>query len=343
MPTSVGGNSWGLSQAEKKLGIDSVVLTDTSNWLNYNSDICLFQEKETRLHKMHKRLAAFYKYRSQFDIYHFNFGSSLIDFQEFGLNLIDLPFYSGKKVMTYNGSDARQNLNLLLGKYYGEIYCNKEYGDPYKNKIKRKRIKKVEKYVDHIFSLNPDLMYFLPKKTTFLPYTIAGWHNIKRLPYNIKDKIKIVHSPTNRLLKGSKYIIDALNKLKRKYDYIEIEIIEHMSYEDALKKYQEAHLIIDQVLIGWYGAFGVEVMKMGKPLAVFIREEDLHFIPQQMATDLKKSIINIDKNNIYDVLDMYIRNSDMLYQKGDAGYDYVNKWHNPIKVAKIVKNIYEKL
>ena len=39
----------------------------------------------------------------------------------------------------------------------------------------------------------------------------------------------------------------------------------------ALKIYEEADIVIDQVLIGWYGGFGVEVMKMGKPLAVYIR------------------------------------------------------------------------
>ena len=34
LPTSVGGNAWGLSQAEKTLGIYSQVLVEENNWLN---------------------------------------------------------------------------------------------------------------------------------------------------------------------------------------------------------------------------------------------------------------------------------------------------------------------
>lgn len=32
-------------------------------------------------------------------------------------------------------------------------------------------------------------------------------------------------------------------------------------------------------------------MKMGKPVAVFIREADLKFIPQDMAKDVKEAVI----------------------------------------------------
>ena len=33
LPTSVGGNSWGLAQGEKALGLDSKVLIDSNNWV----------------------------------------------------------------------------------------------------------------------------------------------------------------------------------------------------------------------------------------------------------------------------------------------------------------------
>ena len=99
--------------------------------------------------------------------------------------------------------------------------------------------------------------------------------------------------------------------------------------------------MIDQILAGWYGAFGVEVMKMGKPLGVFIREEDLRFVPKDMAKDILDSVININPFNIEDELSKYLDNIDLLYKKSQASVDYVNKWHNPLNVAKIVQNIYE--
>jgi hypothetical protein len=342
LPTSTGGNAWGLSQAEKKLGLDSKVLVDVNNWLNYKSDYCLNLENKNKIEEIFIRIKAFIKIRNKYDVYHFNFGSSLIDFMNYGVHLWDLPFYKGKKIMTYNGRDARQDLNLIKKDFIGEIYNTYPNNDIKRNLILKKKIEKVAKNVDHIFSLNPDLMHFLPKeKTTFLPYTIAEWDSIKRVPYIIEDKIKIIHSPTNRAIKGSDYIIEALNNLTKKHTNIEVEIIENIPYQEALIKYKEAHLVIDQVLIGWYGAFAVEVMKMAKPLAVFIREEDLAFIPEQMSKDLLGAVININQNNIENVLELYINNIELLHDKSNLSYEYAQKWHNPIDIAKKVKEIYE--
>jgi hypothetical protein len=346
LPSSVGGNSWGLAQGEKALGLDSTVLIDSNNWLNYKSDICLDLQNKNKFQNILKRLETFFKIRNEYDIYHFNFGSSLIDFMNYHIHLWDLPFYNGKKFMTYNGCDARQKYPTIQRVPFSPCHSKDCYGGVCHSgkldKLRNKRILKVTKYVDHIFSLNPDLMYFLPEeKTTFLPYTIAGWNDIRSNKYEIKDKIKIVHSPTNRVAKGSDFILNALKNLQEKYKQIEVIIIEKIPYQEALKLYHEAHIVIDQVLIGWYGAFGVEVMKMGKPLCVFIREEDLKFIPKEMSNDLKDTIININPYNIEEELSRYLENINLLHQKSQASIDYVNKWHNPLYVASITEKFYK--
>lgn len=347
LPTSVGGHSWGLAQGEKGLGLDAHVLVDSANWLGYKSDTCLHLEQKNKLLKLWKRLETFVKLRKKYDVFHFNFGSSLLDFAQYGMPLFDLPYYHGKKIMTYNGCDARQKypsmsrveLTACHDKdcYFG--MCN----DGKMDIARQRRIIKVEKYVDHIFALNPDLMHFLPpEKTSFLPYAIAGWDDIILQKLHLADKIKIVHSPTNRAAKGSDYILSALHNLTKKYPNIEVIVIEKIPYEQALMLYQEAHIVIDQVLIGWYGGFGVEVMKMGKPLAVFVREEDLKFIPKDMAYDLKNTIININPFNIEEVLANYIENPSLLFAKSQASLEYVHKWHNPKYVASLTKQVYEK-
>ncbi len=346
LPTSVGGNSWGLAQGEKALGLDSKVLIDSNNWVNYKSDICLGLENKSRIYSLFRRIETFLKYRKKFDIYHFNFGSSLIDYQNYGLHYLDLPFYNGKKIMTYNGCDARQKYPTINRVDFSACHSKKCYeglcNSGKLDQMRQIRINKVSKEVDHIFSLNPDLMYFLPSdKTTFLPYSVAGWEDIKTFKYSIDKKIKIIHAPTNREAKGSDFILSALNKLQNRYKNLEVIVIEKLPYEKALKIYQEADIIIDQVLIGWYGGFGVEVMKMGKPLCVFIREEDLKFIPKEMADDLKDSVININPYNIETELSKYIENIGLLYKKSQASLDYVNKWHNPLYVASLTKQVYE--
>jgi len=346
LPTSVGGNSWGLAQGEKALGLDSKVLIVANNWLNYKSDICLGLEDKNKVFRVLKKIETFFKVRNQYDVFHFNYGSTLIDFMNYGGQLLDLPFYKGKKVVTYNGCDARQKYPTMSRVDFSACHQDKCYdgicNSGRLDTIRQNRISKMNQNVEHIFSVNPDLMHFLPQdKTTFLPYTVAGWDEIKIEDYVIDKKIKIIHSPTNRAAKGSDFILNALENLQKKYQNIEVVLIEKVPYEQALQMYKEAHIVIDQVLIGWYGAFGVEVMKMGKPLGVFIREEDLKFIPSAMAEDLKDAIINLNPHNIKEELSKYIENINLLYQKSQASINYVNKWHNPLYVASLAKQAYE--
>ena len=342
LPTSVGGQSWGLSQAEKELGLESEVLIVKQNWLKYKCDYNLNLQDVSFIKQVIVLCRWFKIAKENYDVLHFNYGSSLLDFQKIGLVLLDLPFYSKKQklIFTYNGSDAR---GVHPIEYWDEIENPKKslYRSIVKV-VKKYKIRKVEKYADHIFALNPDLLHYLPAKATFLPYSISNWNDIKKSPYEVKDKIKIIHSPTSREFKGSDYILDALERLEKKYSNIEIQIIENIPNEEALVLYQEAHLVIDQVLIGWYGGFAVEVMKMGKPLAVFIREEDLKFIPSEMAVDLKDAIIQITPFNIENVLSQYIENIQLLNSKSLKSLDYVEKWHNPRHVAEEVKKVYER-
>jgi hypothetical protein len=109
-------------------------------------------------------------------------------------------------------------------------------------------------------------------------------------------------------------------------------LVENRSHREALDMYQQADLVIDQVLAGWYGSVAVEAMKMGKPVAVFIREEDLSFIPDQMARDLREAVIQIDPFSMETVLETYLQNPKLLDLKSEAGQAYVHRWHDPLYV-----------
>jgi hypothetical protein len=347
LPTLVGGMAWGLAQGERRLGLDSKVLTTTDIWLNYPYDICLHWEKKGALAIVLNSLKAFLKYRSKFDVFHFNFGSTLIDFRTYGIHLWDLPYYpkNRKIIFTYNGCDARQKYKTIERVGFASCYEDECYSgmcnSGARDRMREKRIDIVSRQAHHIFAVNPDLLYFLPENiSSFLPYSIASWPEIQNLPYKIDRKVKIVHSPTNRAAKGSRYIIQALENLGKRYP-IEMILIENSPHKKALEDYKNADLVIDQVLIGWYGGFAVEGMKMGKPVGAFIREEDLKFIPEEMAKDLKETVININPFNIEIVLEEYLENPQLLYRKSQAALEYVHKWHDPIYVASITKSVYE--
>ena len=354
LPTSVGGHSWGLSQGERRIGIESSVLSLNNNYLNYQADYQLNFPGEKGLIGKTKRLFCllntFFKLRNEFDVFHFNFGSSLFEIPKYGIYSAELPLYpkSAKLFVTYNGCDARQKYPTMERTSISACHNPLCYGgmcnSGEQDRIRRKKIAKFARYADHIFAVNPDLLWFLPaEKSSFLPYTVANWfEETDRPALFAREKLRIVHAPTNRECKGSEIILNSLRKIEKAFpDDIEIVLVEGKSHSEALEIYREADLIVDQILVGWYGGLAVEVMRMGKPVAVYIREEDLHFIPPAMREDLDDAFIRIQPDSIDEVLGRFVSDRKALREKAENAYQYVHKWHDPLKIALQVREYYE--
>jgi glycosyltransferase involved in cell wall biosynthesis len=351
LPTLVGGMPWGLAQGERKIGLDSEVLALYDSLLQYPANRVIFKNNQKSLARkilaIPNLIKEVYRIRKNYDVFHFNFGSSLIDLRGLGLHLIDLPFYEGKIVVTYNGCDARQKYPTINRVPFSACHqedcyqgiCNNNARD----EMKRLRIAKFDQYAHAVFAVNPDLLNFLPKRAKFLPYAISNWDMIKTLPYSgVNKKLKIVHSPTNRAAKGSDSIIQCLKLVKDRYgDFVELLLVENLPNEKARQVYAQADLAIDQILIGWYGGFAVEVMKMGIPVVAFIRKEDLQFLPTPMALDCEKAIIQADPTSLFGKLQEIIENASILRSYREAGLEYVHQWHDPINVAQMTKSVYE--
>lgn len=343
---------WGLAQGERKNGLDSDVLALFRDQWEYPSDRILFEEPQKsllgKICGLAVRMKEVNRIRNRYDVFHFNFGTSLIDLWKIGMPLLDLPFYRKRKiVVTFNGCDARQKYPTLKRVESSACHNDQCYEgictDGKLDEMKEKRILKFDQYANAIFAVNPDLLYFLPERARFLPYTIGSWNQIE-VPCHrsIQRGIKILHSPTDRGAKGSRIIIQILQKLKARYrEKIDIILVEHVPNREALQIYAEADLVIDQILIGWYGGFAVEMMKMGKPVMAFIREEDLKMIPEKMALECRQAIINVDPGNLYERLCFLLESPETLKGYREAALDYVHHWHDPVYVAGITKSVYE--
>lgn len=355
LPTSVGGNAFGLSRGERKIGINSDVLIAEQNYLEYDYDILAYKGSSSLIAPIKKALAwykIFLDIRNKYDVYHFNFGSTMLPFGDrIGLaRFLDLKFYKkgAKIVVTYNGCDARQKYPTMQRVQIAACHNPNCYNGMCNGGAldlrRRKSIEEFKQYAQHFFSMNPDLFYFLPDGTSFLPYTIASWDDLhaETVGKN-KNTLTIVHAPSNRVVKGSQIILDTLDRLQNKYKNLNVILVENKSYAEAIKLYQQADLVIDQILVGWYGAFAVEVMKLGKPVAVFIREEDLKFVPVEMAKDCSETFINVNPMTLFDKLSEILENPILLSEYAQKSIEYVNRWHNPIEVAKQTKMIYESI
>jgi hypothetical protein len=352
-PSLTSGNSYGLSRAERLLGMRSDVMVFEASRYGYPADITLFSRKpHSRLGWIARFLTlglTLGKILCKHNVFHINSGQSLIDFPEFNLNLLDLPLFRlrGKLFVTFNGCDARQKYPTMRRYRISACQFDQCYGgiclDGSHDEQNRRRIEKIERYADGIFAVSPDLMAFLPKRTFFLPVTIATWDDLEnRYPAEIPERIVIAHAPTDRGAKGTPMILEALASIKERYpDRVEILLIENQSHQDTLETLARAHLVIDQVLIGWYGALAVEAMKMGIPVMAYIRPEDLVYLPAAVAEACLASIITVDLDTICSKLDEIVNDPRILLHFSTMGHQYVQDFHHPEKVARITMEVYQ--
>ncbi len=364
-PTTVGGNPQGLSEALNILGVYSRTLTLQQNYLNYQADYVLWSQRDGRLKRELKRLITLFYVGFKYDVIHYNFGttiaatgcfiSSSSGIKSFlrlayyiyldGLQLLELKAYKalGKSLfVTYQGDDARQgdysltNFKFSIASQVDSSYYNKE-----SDEWKRQSIARFSKYCNVIYAVNPDLLNVLPKGAKFIPYSHISLEKWTPQYTQLEvRKLRIAHAPSHQKAKGTDAILAALEKLKTDGYEFELVLVEGLSNAEAKNIYGIADVFVDQLFAGWYGGLAVEAMALGKPVLVYIRSEDLKFIPNEMAADLP--FINVDPETIEEGLRQVLTmpRHDLL-ALAKKSREYVEKWHNPMKIASKLMDDYD--
>jgi hypothetical protein len=360
-PTSTGGNPQNLAKSERLLGLRSWSLTFHASGFGYDSDETLFSSSTSIWLQQLKAWGVVLRARKNFDVIHYNSGTSILPWDVpariYGDNFIVKAVAKMyvricrifetrllcKKVIavTYQGDDARQgdycvkNFSICIANEVGL-----DYYSPDLDLRKRCRIHWFDEYADLIYALNPDLLWVLPKRAKFIPYAnvnILDWTPIVKKP---AAKPKVLHAPSHRHAKGTSYIIEAVNRLNVEGIMFEFILVEGKSNDEARSLYEQADLVIDQLLAGWYGGLAVEVMALGKPVISYLRRSDLVFIPPQMMEEIP--IIEADPLSIYSVLREWLTvKVDDLMERGAQSRKYVEYWHDPTRIANQMKADYE--
>lgn len=305
-----------LSAAQKKYLKKATSISYFENFTGDQCDWCFHLEKVSPKLKYLKWGFNLMKYPAifwDFDIYNFHFGRSILPKS---LDLPILKFFGKKIVFTFHGSDVRDR-NLVVPGAGGRFSAVRT----------EKNREKALRYGDLIVVTTPDLLEFFPEgRAVWIPVAFP----LKRKKYSYKklskNKFLIIHAPTNRLIKGTDYIIKAIKKLQKKYKFLKFKLIENLPRPEALKIYDKADLAIDQLMIGWYGLFAVEMMSLGVPTICYIREDLKKYAP-----DLP--LINANKENIQNVIEQIIKNPEKLRKYQEEGFFYVKNNHETSRVA----------
>jgi hypothetical protein len=336
-----------LSRAERALGAQSDVVISYGSWLDYPADRVLTAAADGQsFSDKAKRVAFGIKATGEYDVLHYYFGQSYIyrpGKRDALLNFADLRLAKarGKRIfMTLQGCDVRGAAQshrmhaVTMCKPEGCRYFSGCVGN--QDHVRRTLVEQILPLCDRVFVLNPDLKHHAPT-AEFLPYANVNLQEIEVSLPSQSGRPLVLHAPTDPLIKGSAEIEAALAVLAQEFDF-DFQKITNVPHAEAMKLYARADLVIDQILGGWFGGFAVELMAMGKPVAAYIRDEDMGFVPKEMAQALP--ILRLDPRSLVDDLRRVFEQRSLWPAIGQQSRAFVERWHDPARIAAAMLRIY---
>ena len=325
LPTEFAGQVNLSAQGLREIGVDAY---NTARPLPFNFPIDIDPRitwlpflKETRDPFL------FFKWAEEFDLFHYNKSP----YWPMGVDVKLLRKKQKPFVIEFWGSDIRlYELERKRNPYFtGDNATNQER--------KRNRLKFWSDHTDEvIFSDHSADIFLKPyfKKIHVVGQRIDTKRFLPNYPSPENTKPKIVHAPSVKATKGTEYVTAAIEKLRKMgmdFEYIEVFGVTH---KEAIEIFNQADIIIDQLLMGSHGAFACEAMALGKPVICYILDELLGTYPDGFP------VVNANPDTIAAVLEELLCSPEKRYEIGMKSRAYVEKVHDIRVVAKKLLAIY---
>lgn len=326
----IANQSHTIAEALKQTGMTAKTLCYYPNYLKYKSD---YVHDLSQCADRDEAVARSREYAEQmipqFDIFHFHFGTTLT------YDYSDLPILKekNKKVVThYWGSEVRMLSRAKEINPYIKVKAKSEDAI-------RAELEAMAMHVDHCIVGDYELDEYVKDYFDHVHVVPSLIDTGKYRPdpeRRPNDTFLIVHAPTDTGIKGSDTVHRVMEELSSDYK-MEYRLIKGMSHEEAMKNYQQADLIVDELHCGSYGLLSVETMAMGKPVITWICD----FMKERYPAELP--IMSANPDTLKNVVKYALDNRDMLDEKGRQGREYVEKYHDMKKVVEQIRDIYRVL
>lgn len=278
-----------------------------------------------KLQKIFKHLCLFFKFVPRHNVFIFLYGISLLPYN---LDLPILKLFHKKTVMWFVGSDIRSYESVEAAKEIGlKYYISEEWlkreAVPGKLKQKKRMIRMVERYVDHIIS-GPSFSHLLTRRYDRIYVPI----DIDNIRYNSVPNRRpvVVHAPSRAEYKGTSYVLEAVERLKSEgYDF-EFRLFQNTSNVKVRETLSNADISVDQLFSTCPGMFAIESMAAG--CAVLGGN-----IPEFSGFPPELPVIHTDPDNVYQNMKMLLENPELRRELGEKGRRYVEKYNDYRKIA----------
>lgn len=254
-----------------------------------------------------------------------------------GVNEFLLRWANKPGVVQWTGSDIRMPVkDFALNEFYKSAY-----GEAYEYKVESLERSNTNQefcarlgfYPLEFIGMGHYINEQLFQKRFRTWQSVVLSEHVPNYPCRKKTKPLIVHSPSAPVAKGTRHVLQAVERLKTRYDF-DFRLVENMPRQEALKIMSECDIYVDQLILGSHGYAAVEAMAFGKPVVCYINPE----IGKDYPADLP--IVNANPHNITEQLERLIRDAGLRRELGEKSRAYVEKYHDDKSIAVELVKIY---
>jgi hypothetical protein len=149
--------------------------------------------------------------------------------------------------------------------------------------------------------------------------------------------VRIAHSPTNRTVKSTNLVLEAVQKLVDSGFSVVLDLIERKSYAETLFRKAKADILVDQLHLG-YGNSAIEAWGMGIPVIAGVSEPSVR--EAMLATWGSLPFYESTPVDLANRLAELITDSDLRSHWGEVGRNHVLTYHEEQKVSELLANHY---
>jgi glycosyltransferase involved in cell wall biosynthesis len=326
------------SKALRSAGFDSYTVVDAVFAINSTSDFdeLVFGENGYQgfLKDIRTRLRYFKKFLKNYDIFITNFdggilrGTKLRFFENFFLKT------AGRKIIVwpYGGDSYVYSLMIDHTFRYGltQSYPELAKNDP----DALKRIYHFSKYADFIVGNIPHNEAC--PKSDILTVACYGVDTEEwRAPADFRHindgtpgkTVKIIHAPNHPAVKGTNFIVAAVEQLKAEGLDVELEIVRNVKHDVLRDKMKNCDIIAAQCLYG-YASTEIEGMSLSKPVITNMENGGYYDAARNYTYVRNCPLVSAAPDQVAAKLRELVKNPQLRYEIALKGRDYVEKYHS---------------
>ncbi len=322
----IAGQGMMLARALRENGCDARALTYRVDWDGRVSDIVVDVDGAGGIvARGSTMLGAFARLAPKFDVFHFHFGTSFLP------RLADVPVLRalGRRIVFhYHGCEVRDRSHMLRAHSLStctdcDPFCRPRHQQWLKARAARLAHRQFYSTLDLAESVPGGEHLPLAIETERWAAAADAHALADPLRRNGTDgPVVIGHAPTNRLIKGTRHVVAAVEALRREFPRVELRMIERQPWATMPDFLAGCDLVVDQLHMGWYGLLAIEAMAEARPVVAHIRDD----FRARAAADLP--VVSAQPATLVDTLRTLIADPRRRMALGEEGRGYVRREHD---------------